>query len=231
MATKPEKADHEFLFSIPHVSDGLSEGARTAIQMGALASRQVRIERTRCFHPDGRAENVAEHSLMLTKVAPELASLLYPELDANLVARFASLHDDIEAYVGDTPTDMLADLDVLAKVDRESEGLQQLAKEYAHMPKFVQLMTQYEEQSVPEARFVRGVDKLMVLLIHLPNLGATLREHYTYESFLESERALLARDAHKYGEFDKVMELRRELGQEVADKYLRGVASSAESPK
>jgi 5'-deoxynucleotidase YfbR-like HD superfamily hydrolase len=211
----------EMLFRIPSVQEGLSDGARVAIQMGALASRLVGIERTRCVHPDERAENVAEHSLMLAKVAPELSRLLYPDLDEHLVARFASLHDDVEAYVGDTATDNLSKLDPLAKEAREAAGLAQLAIEFAHMPGYVELIRQYEEQSLPEARFVRAVDKLMVMLIHFPEQGATLRANYDYESFLEGERVLLERDNHKYGGFNLIIDLRRELGQFLADTFLR----------
>jgi 5'-deoxynucleotidase YfbR-like HD superfamily hydrolase len=211
----------EMLFRIPSVDDERSIGARVAVQMGALASRLVGVERTRCVHPDGRAENVAEHSLMLAKVAPELARTLYPELDEHLVARFSTLHDDIEAYVGDTATDALSNLDLSSKETREALGLAQLAEEYAHIPSYVRLIQQYEAQSVPEAKFVRAVDKLMVLLIHFPNQGETLRAHYDYKSFLESEQILLARDRHKYGEFDAIIELRQELGQLLADSFLR----------
>ena len=221
MLTKQHNTSSEFLFSIPTVSTNLSSGAAIALQMGALASRQSEIERTRCEHPNGRPENVAEHSLMLAKVAPELVSILYPELDENLVARFGTLHDDIEAYVGDTPTDILSNLDPQAKETLEAKGLKQLIKEYAHMPGYVKLMIEYEAQSVPEARFVRAVDKLMVLLIHFPNKAAVTKANYTYESFLKSEIDLLDRDRHKYGEFDKIIEIRRELGQELADRYLR----------
>jgi len=215
------EVDQEFLFSVPTVEAGASDGARIAIEMGALASRLVGVERTRCFHPDGRAENVAEHTLMLAKVAPELAALLYPEIDDNLVARFATLHDDVEGYVDDTATDMLSNLDQAAKTAREAAGARQAMKDFAHMPGYVRLLQQYEEQLVPEARFVRAVDKLMVLLVHFPNNGETLRANYTYESFLKSEHDLLVRDGYKYGEFALIMDLRRELGHMLADGFLK----------
>lgn len=221
MTSQRPEAENEFLFTGPDWENELSDGANTALQMGAFASRLVQIERTRTNHLDGRAENVAEHSLMLAKVAPELASCLYPELDENLVARFATVHDDVEAYVGDTATDILANLDPAAKEAREAEGLSQLASEYAHLPGYVKLVEQYEAGSVPEARFVRAADKLMVLLIHLPSHGATLRTNYTYDTFLQSERDLLARDGYKYAEFDAIRDLRQELGQELADRFLR----------
>jgi 5'-deoxynucleotidase YfbR-like HD superfamily hydrolase len=89
------------------------------------------------------------------------------------------------------------------------------------MSAYTRLIQQYEAQSVPEARFVRAVDKLMVLLIHFPNSGVVLRNNYTYDSFLKCEDDLLTRDGYKYGEFNLIMELRRELGKELADTYLR----------
>lgn len=209
-----------FLFVKPDDKPELSDAANTAIALGAISSRLVQIERTRTVHPDGRAENVAEHSLMLSKVAPELASALYPELDANLVASYSSLHDDLEAYVGDTPTDILASSSLTKKDELETAALQQLLQEYGHMPHYASLIQQYESQSTPEARFVRAVDKLMVLLIHLPNDGAVLRRHYARESFLEAEQQLLARDGYKYGEFELIKDLRIELGQYIADAFL-----------
>ncbi len=216
-----EKNIKRFLFSIPSKRKNLSAEANIALQMGALASKQIDINRTRCIHPGGRPENIAEHNLMLAKVAPELAVLLYPELDENLVARYSTLHDDIEIYVGDTPTDTLANLDLSKKEDREKAGINKLLEEYSHIPSYTRLITSYESQTIPEAIFVRAVDKLMVLLIHIPNNGTTLQENYTYESFLESEKTLLQRDRYKYGQFEKIVQLRKELAQELADRYLK----------
>lgn len=218
---KPVSPQVQFLHTVPPSHAKLSDAANTAIQLAALASRQVANTRTRCVHPDGRAENVAEHSLMLAKVAPELARNLYPSLDVHLVAHFATLHDDVEAYVGDTPTDILAGHDSKAKEALEAQALTQLSKEYAAMPTYIELVRQYEAQAVPEARFVRAVDKLMVLLIHLPNEGDTLRQHYTYQSFLQSEATILQRDMHKYGEFEAIVHLRQELGKELAERFLK----------
>ena len=218
--TMSAKSASQFLYTVPQTPGDMSEAATTAIQMGALASQLASIERTRVSHKDGRAENDAEHSLMLAKVAPELAHMLYPELDANLVARFAALHDDVEAYVGDTPTDMLSNLDQAGKDALEQAGLQQLLKDYAYLPSYTTLIKQYEAQSVPEARFVRAVDKLMVLVIHVPNAGAVLRAHYTQEAFQQYEQDLLERDSYKYGEFDRIKDLRRELGKYLATTYL-----------
>jgi len=105
-----------FYYRSPDYDPDLSHAANTAIQMGAIASRLVLEERTRTHHPDGRAENVAEHSFMLAKVAAEIAAIMYPELDRGRIALYASVHDDIEAYVRDTPTDRI---DAQGLLDKE----------------------------------------------------------------------------------------------------------------
>jgi 5'-deoxynucleotidase YfbR-like HD superfamily hydrolase len=212
--------DTNFIFTLPVVEADASPQAVAAIQLSAMASQLVSIERTRCVHPDGRAENDAEHGFMLAKVAPELARILYPELDENAVARYGTVHDDVEGYVGDTPTDILSALDPRAKEKREAAGVAQLLKDYAHLPSYCQAVREYEAQELPETRFVRAVDKLMVLLIHFPNDGVVLRQHYTYHSFLKGERELLARDGYKYGELQKIKELRQELAQILANRFL-----------
>jgi 5'-deoxynucleotidase YfbR-like HD superfamily hydrolase len=132
----------------------------------------------------------------------------------------ANIHDVSEAYVGDTPTDTLAGHSPDAKKQLEDAGVAQMLADFAHMPDFCDAVREYEAQQTPESRFVRAVDKLMVLLIHFPNKGTVLQRHYSRDSHLRGEAALLERDAFKYGEFTEIMDLRRELGQMIADQYL-----------
>lgn len=94
--------DHSF--SPPRKLSGISDVAHAALQLSALASRLALEDRTLVNHVTGRAENVAEHSAMLTIVAPVVAEEYYPDLNANLISRFASIHDAVEAYAGDTTT-------------------------------------------------------------------------------------------------------------------------------
>ncbi len=210
----------EFFFKIPDYENGLSRAANIAIQMGAMSSRLVLEERTRCVHPDGRAENVAEHGFMLAKVAPELVAELYPALDENLVARYAGIHDDVEAYVCDTATDRITPQGMLDKKEREKRGIEQLKLEYAHIPSYVQRVSEYEEQIIPEARAVRVVDKLMVLLIHLPNNGTVLKQNYTSEQLLDNSRRKATELHDEYPDFKALIDLRKELTHHAADLYL-----------
>ncbi|HET7630108.1 MAG TPA: HD domain-containing protein [Candidatus Saccharimonadales bacterium] len=209
-----------FYFERPEMVDGLSTPANLAIAIGAIASRLVREERTRTNHPDGRLENVAEHSLMLVKVAVALAQEFYPDLDAGKVAIAAANHDDVEAYVGDTPTDRINGNDLTSKAEREAIGLHQLTKEYGDLaPTYVKAVGQYEAQTDPHDRFVRVVDKLMTLLIHLPNDGQSIKDNYPKDEFIRLTEEAHQRLITEYPDFAELVELRRELAYHLAELY------------
>ncbi len=210
-----------FQFKRPEF-EGVSDVANAALGIGALASKLVQEERTRVEHPDGRTENVAEHSLSLVKVARELAVKLYPELDQNLVGSYASVHDDVEAYVGDTPTDFITDEGLEQKRQREKLGIAQLKKEYADLPSYVQLIEDYEAQEIPEARFVRIIDKIMPILTHFANEGKVMKENYSSETLLNLKRRneSVRKYLEEYPEFKEVVDLREELVALMAEKFL-----------
>lgn len=210
-----------FLFRKPHSDENVGYQANLAIAIAALASRLVTEVRTRVVHPDGRGENVAEHSFMLIKVATALAETYYPELNAGLVALYASLHDDVEAYVGDTPTDTVARHDAEEKKRRESAGLRQLMSEYEKVaPAYVRHAKEYEDQQIAEARFVRVVDKIMVELIHIPNEGAVLRSYYTADTARKATRQNAARLKAQYPEFVQLVDVRSEIAHMLIERYI-----------
>ena len=212
----------ELKFSLPSKNKELSEKAWAARVFGALSSRLVTEERTGTVHPDGRNENVAEHSLMLVKVAIALGELHYPTLDSGKIAIFASLHDDVEAYVGDTPTDIISGHDPKEKKEREAAGLEQLCRDFAAInPRYVERVKEYEQQQTPEARFVRVVDKIMVELIHFPNEGAALQGYYTKEVAEESARQSEARLLNEYPEYADMIAVKLELAKFLRSQYLR----------
>jgi 5'-deoxynucleotidase YfbR-like HD superfamily hydrolase len=210
----------EVFFKKPDHDPEVSDMVNLTIAMGAMASRLVQEERTRTYHPDGRRENVAEHAIMLVKVATRLAIEFYPELDSGKVAIKAADHDDVEAYVLDTATDRISDEERLLKEEREEYGLQVLQQEYVDVsPSYVDDVTSYELQATPEDEFVKIIDKMMVLLIHIPNNGATLREHYTYEEYLKRTYAEEKRLKQKHSRFHELIDARTELALYLGKKY------------
>ena len=221
-STTTANTDIEFQYQRPELVEGLSETSNLALVMGSTASRLVTELRTRTIHPDGRNENVSEHSHMLAKVAPYVAAELYPWMNAGRIALFSGLHDDPEMYVGDTPTDAKANHDQLAKEAREALAVVQHDKEFAPIvPFYTELMQRYEKQEEDEARFTRIMDKFMVVLIHIPNEGRTLRENYSYEQYIEATYATEKRLLDQYPEWIELIEARTELALYVGNKFIR----------
>lgn len=212
-APNTDKAS-KFHFTLPPVYDSsLSPILRAAIQLGALTSRLTIEPRTHCFIPDGRAENVAEHSHMLSLVAAEIAAAHFPQYDANLCARFGTIHDLVEAYVKDTPTYNISDQGLRDKAALEAEGLKQLLKDYAHLPSFCEMVNRYEEQKEPEARFVRMIDKWMTLLIHLYNDGLQLKGLTNNAEMQAATELTYKRLFAEYPDQEEVLRLRNELAE------------------
>lgn len=205
------KNTQTFQFSPPSAVSSLSDIANAAIQLGSLAEKLSQEDRTICRHPNGRPENVSEHSHMLAVVAPAIAEEFYPYLDANLIARYAAIHDAVEAYVGDTPTFRLDDNGFKKKDELEQAGLQQLKNDYAHLPKFVHLVEQYELQLIPEARFVRMVDKWTTLLLHFAEGGKSLVAEVSKDELLDNLQQHALKYKRQYSDFIDLIEVREEL--------------------
>jgi 5'-deoxynucleotidase YfbR-like HD superfamily hydrolase len=145
--------------------------------------------------------------------------MYYPELDPNLICRFAAIHDVVEAYVGDTTTHIISKTELQDKAKREAQGLERLKIDFAHLPTFLKLIEQYEEQTVPEARFVRVIDKWTPILVHFADSGATLRS-YTESQDLLDNFVKRAKQLHRqFPDFSELVAVREELTT-IAAKHL-----------
>jgi 5'-deoxynucleotidase YfbR-like HD superfamily hydrolase len=189
------------------------------IDLGAAALDFSRIERI-TFHQDGdRPEMDADHTVMLSWLACAFASEYYLDrLDIGLVAQFTVIHDAIEIYTGDVNTLRITPEEMHEKRVREVAAFQLLKKRFEHDPDragsnwFVWAVGKYEEQRYQEARFVRGMDKLMPKITHILNGGTVFR----VQEVLREE--LVARYDRQYDEmiqycydFPELFEFRREL--------------------
>jgi len=203
-------------FQLPKKLPDMSAIAFSAVQLAAIPSRLALEDRTLVNHITGRAENVSEHSHLLSVVAPGIAELYYPQLDANLVCRFASIHDAVEAYVGDTTTHQITEKELEQKAAREAEGLRKLKKDFAHMPKFLELIGQYENQEIAEARFVRVIDKWTPVLLHFSDKGQTVRSYTTPPDLIAAYAPHAKRFKKQYADFVELVAVREELTALVA---------------
>ena len=215
-----EKVQPEYLFELSEPLEGVSTLGQAVLHLAEISERIANEERHLVDHNSGRPENVAEHSNMLSVIAAAIAEEFYPELDANLIARYASVHDLVEAYVGDTPTHSINAQGLLDKEALELLGLEKLVQDYAHLPKFAAFVVSYEEQVVPEARFVRVLDKCMPAMMHFMNDGVILQGHNSYEELMENSKQRAAGLRRDYPEFEELIALREELSKRMADTYL-----------
>lgn len=195
---------------IPELADAAGRVAELALAFG-------RIDRACATHPDGTPESDSDHTVMLAWLAPALVPVVAPWLDAGLVAQFAPVHDAVEVFAGDTPTLRIDAAGRKAKAAREEQARQRWHAELDGTLGWLPAMiSRYEAQQEPEARFTRAVDKCCPTLVHLACGCADLRAH----GFSAAElKGIFARDrpmiAAYAGDFPRLLELWDELAARV----------------
>lgn len=126
-----------------------------------------------------RRENDAEHSWSVALLACALAPHIDPKLDNGKVAQFATVHDLVEVYAGDT-SNFARENEKALKDERERAALDRLKDELSALPWICQTIETYEAQLLEEAKFVKSVDKLLALLYDVVEEGALYRiDHIT----------------------------------------------------
>jgi 5'-deoxynucleotidase YfbR-like HD superfamily hydrolase len=144
------------------------------MRLGSLTVRLAEVDRA-LRYPNGDREDDLRHSFHLALSAAELASTYFPELDAGLVSQFSLVHDMPEVYAGDVWTFKINNKERKNKELAEKASLDRLLKELP--PHTAQLLSRYERQLEPEARFVRLVDKIMPDVINvLAGEASTFKE-------------------------------------------------------
>ncbi len=190
----PHSAEFDQIYRHETAHETAFKIERDAINLADVAMRFAAIDRIPRYSAETR-ENDAEHSFMLGLVAQEVATAYFPELDSGLVARFALVHDLVELEVGDVATFAITASELRDKRVAEYTALEALCE---RLPKHTALLLRaYEEQDIPEARFVRFVDKMMPVLVDILGHGCqVMHEDYatfTHEQLSEAQDALKTR--------------------------------------
>lgn len=194
--------------------------ADALVDLGRLALAFGRIDRTAVYHPDRvTPESDTDHTVMLGWLACALAARCFPALDLGLVAQFALVHDAPEVYAGDTPT---LRIDAAGRIDKavlERAAMARLRREFGdQLPWFPSMIEAYEAQVLPEARFVRGLDKVLPKIVHLLDACTGLREQNMGRAELTDVFERQRDDMSGYvGEYEALMSLRAELVDRVLD--------------
>ncbi len=123
---------------------------------------------------NGDRETDVEHSFLLATLAPNLARILYPNLDMDRIRHYSLVHDMIEIEVGDVATFNLSPDEQAEKERREQIALKKLLKELPLLE--AEALASYERQDTPEARFVRLVDKLLPAVVDITGQGTRVVE-------------------------------------------------------
>lgn len=91
----------------------------------------------------------------------------FPELNRDLLIRYALVHDLVEVHAGDTYIyGSQQDLD--SKEKREADALKRLESEWSDFQDMHATIRTYEEKSDSESRFVYALDKIMpIMLIYI----------------------------------------------------------------
>jgi 5'-deoxynucleotidase YfbR-like HD superfamily hydrolase len=191
--------------NIAEVHDGnesYESPASTALELGAIAMNFAHVNRAPQYDHE-RRENDAEHSYMLALVANELAVQLYPDLKAGLVSQYAIVHDLIETVTGDVATFQLNAEELAAKQQTEHAALGTLLNSLP--PYTAKLLLEYETQQIPEARFVKAVDKLLPVIVDILGDGQNvMKQTYgitTSDALRANHQQLHTRIAHSFAEF------------------------------
>lgn len=121
------------------------------------------------FTSTGQQESTAEHSWRLCLMAMVFSSE-FPELNLAKVLNLCVLHDLGEAIHGDVPA--IYQAQTPNKSEQERTDLKTLMHSLptALFDEFIGLWEEYEAAAGPEARMVKGLDKLETILQH--NQGA-----------------------------------------------------------
>jgi putative hydrolase of HD superfamily len=190
---------------LQHQAEQATQAHDHLLAIGDFAVRFAQVERAPRY-PDGDRETDVEHSFHLALSAVELAANYYPELDTGLVAQFSLVHDMPEVYTGDVWTFNISDEDRANKEFAEKAAVEQLLHELP--PYLAGLLRRYEEQTEPEARFVRFVDKILPAIINImAGEVCTFKEDYgvtTLEELNASRGVRTAKLQEMFPEFQFV---------------------------
>lgn len=197
---------------------------RSALMLATVAIEFASVERMPRYVPEKR-ENDAEHSFMLSLIASDLAAEFFPDLDPGLVARLGNVHDLPEIKTGDVATFAITEEAMQAKLANESLALEDVC---ALLPATTaELLRIYEEQRLPEARFVRFIDKLLPVLVDIIGPGSQVM-HEDYATF--SHEQLEANESELRQRFEKMFPDQELLPIHIARNSLAQIFSEAFTP-
>lgn len=131
-------------------------------------------------------ENDTEHSYNLAMTAWYLTQW-FPELDKDLVLRYALVHDLMEVHAGDTYI-YGSEAELASKQQREAEALGKLEADWADFKDMTGTIHAYEKRADAESKFVYALDKIMpIMLIYIHDGYSWQKDNVTVEMLYEAK--------------------------------------------
>jgi putative hydrolase of HD superfamily len=146
------------------------------------------VRRAISLETDLRMENDSEHMYQLALTAWFLIEKDKLKLDKNKAVAMALVHDIVEIYTGDIPT-YAAEHSSPTKAINERLAASRLKKEWPQFKSLHQLIHEYEEREVPEAKFVYALDKLLPMINNYLYGGRVWRKQGLSLDWLKASKA------------------------------------------
>lgn len=119
-------------------------------------------------------ENDTEHSYNLAMTAWYLAKW-FPELNRDVLIRYALVHDLVEVHAGDTYIYGSKD-ELASKVQREAEALKKLEADWPDFESMNETIHAYETRADAESCFIYALDKIMPIMMIYIHDGYTWKK-------------------------------------------------------
>ena len=185
------------------------------VDIGKLVLQFAKVNRV-TLHEDGiTPESDTDHTVMLYVCACALADALYKDkLDIGKVAQFATVHDLVEVYAGDTNTINISKAGREEKNKKEQESFQKIKEQFKDIYPWIHTTIEsYEKLDTSEARFVKTLDKAMSKVTNTLNKGAAIKKLGDSQEEMERHfKTQLEEYKGRYGnEFPELMEILEDL--------------------
>lgn len=151
-------------------------------------------------------ENDTEHSYNLAMTAWYL-SQWFPDLNKDLLIRYALAHDLVEIHAGDTYIYGSKD-ELASKEQREADALKKLESDWNDFGDMSATIHAYEQKQDSESKFIYALDKIMpIMLIYIHDGYTWKKEGVTVDMLYKAkaEKVKLSPEIVPY--FEQIHEL------------------------
>lgn len=140
----------------------------------SFSQRFAGITRTVKICPRETYESDAEHSHQLGLIAWYIAEKLNLHTDRAKILEYATVHDLVEVYAGDTDPHLHSEEFKKSKPEREKAALELIKTNFPDFPSLYKSIQDYEAHLDTESRLVYIIDKI------LPVINTYLSHHSYY---------------------------------------------------